>query len=298
MTNTAYRYRKYKREGQQKRRRKIFTSCLYFFMITLAIGLILLLVVSAYLFFPQRTNILLLGLDYTDPWNYVGRTDTIILTTFLIPDGYIGIFSVPRDLWVYIPDIGENRINTAHFFAEINKPGSGPYSTINTIENNFGIDVHYYLRIRFQGFRDIVDAMGGLDIELDRPMAGYEAGIHHLTGRKALAFARNRTGSDDFFRMERGQLLLKSIYKQLLHPNMWPKIPSVISAFSNAVDTNIPAWLWPRIGFNLLRTGIDGIDNKTLSRELTTPYITESGANILLPRWEVINPILFEMFGQ
>jgi len=298
MTNTAYRYRKYKRESQQKRRRRLWAGCLYFLMITLAIGLILILVVSAYLFFPQRTNILLLGLDYTDSWNDVGRTDTIIMTTFDIPDGYIGLFSIPRDLWVLIPDDGENRINTAHFFAEINQPGSGPDATVSTIENNFGVDMDYFIRIKFQGFRDVVDAMGGLDIELDRPMAGYEAGNYHLTGRKALAFARNRTGSDDFFRMERGQLVLKSIYKQLLHPSKWLKIPGVVSAFSNSIDTNIPAWLWPRLGFTLLRTGIEGIDNRTLSRDLTTPYITENGANILLPRWELINPVLFDIFGQ
>jgi LCP family protein required for cell wall assembly len=194
--------------------------------------------------------------------------------------------------------VGTNRINTAHFFAEILQAGSGPSATMDTVEQNFGVDVDYYLRIRFQGFRDVVNAMGGLDIELERPMAGYDSGKHHLTGNKALAFARNRLGSDDFFRMERGQLVMKALYKQMLNPLKWIRIPGALVAFTNAVDTDIPAWLWPRIGFALLKTGVDGIDNRAITHEMVTPYITDNGANVLLPRWEFINLILIDIFEQ
>lgn len=255
------------------------------------------LIISVYLFFPQRTNILLLGLDYTDPWNSVGRTDTIILSTFIMPDGYVGLISIPRDLWVSIPGIGENRINTAHYFSEASQPGTGINAAIDTIQNNFDVDIDYYIRIRFQGFKDVIDAMGGLDIQLAEPMAGYSAGDHHLTGNKALAFARHRQDSDDFFRMERGQLLLKAMYEQMLSPVKWIRIPGILMAFSNAVDTNIPAWLWPRLIFTILHGGIEGIDNRSILREMTTPYITDSGADILLPRWELINPLFYEIFG-
>ena len=264
-------------------------------MTTILIGFAL--IISAYLFFPQRTNILLLGLDYTDPWNDIGRTDTMILSTFIMPDGYVGLLSIPRDLWVSIPGIGGNRINTAHYFAESQQAGFGPIKAIETVEENFQVDIDHYVRIRFEGFKEIVNAMGGLDIYLPEPMAGYPAGEHHLTGNKALAFTRHRLGSDDFFRMARGQLVLRAIYQQMLQPANWTKIPTFIKAFSTAVDSNVPFWLWPRLIFNLWYTGIDGIDNKIITREMTAPYITDSGADVLLPQWEMIYPLVNDMFG-
>jgi LCP family protein required for cell wall assembly len=296
--NYSNKKRRYSPRSRAARRRKRSIGCFSCLLPVLLVGLVILLFAAAYLFFPQRSNILLLGVDYTDPTNAVGRTDTIILSTFILPEGYVGMLSIPRDLWVTIPGVGNNRINTAHFFAEALQAGSGPIAAINTVEQNFGVDIDYFLRIRFQGFRDVVDAMGGLDLDLERPMAGYAAGEHHLTGRKALAFTRNRLGSDDFFRMERGQIVLKAMFKQMLNPIKWIRLPSVIVAFVESVDTNIPAYLWPRFGFSLLRVGVDGIDNRTITREMVTPFITDYGANILLPRWDLINPVLYEMFEQ
>jgi polyisoprenyl-teichoic acid--peptidoglycan teichoic acid transferase len=253
---------------------------------------------ALYFLSPGRTNILLLGIDYTDPGSSVGRSDTNILTTIIPSNPYVGMLSIPRDLWVNIPSIGQNRINTAHFFAEANQPGSGPQAAMQTIRENFGVNVDYYIRIKFEGFRDVFDAMGGVDITLDKSTAGYDIGSHHLTGKKALAFARNRTGSDDFFRMAQGQLIIKSAFKQMLSPLNWPRLPAVTLAMSRALDTNIPVILWPRLMATLLRVGPENIDNRVLSRELVTPFTTDQGANVLLPNWEAINPILLEIFGK
>ncbi len=191
-----------------------------------------------------------------------------------------------------IPGVGENRINTAHFFAESNQTGSGPKAVIQTIEQNFGIPIDYYLRIKFEGFREIVDALGGVNIVLSEPMAGYAAGRHHLTGRKALAFVRNRADLDDFFRMKHGQLMLKSLFLNLLNPLKWPRLPLVANAFINAVDTNVPVWIWPRLGLMLLTSGPDGIQMQTIEREMVTPYTTNQGASVLLPKWELIRMLI------
>ena len=129
-----------------------------------------------------------MGIDYVEPGSYAARTDTLMLSTFAPSKPYVSLLSIPRDLWVAIPGIGENRINTAHFYAESQDPGSGPQAVIQTIETDFGVPVNYYMRVRFEGFREIVEALGGVDIYLTEPMAGYAAGYHHLTGRKALAF--------------------------------------------------------------------------------------------------------------
>lgn len=246
---------------------------------------------------PGTTNILLLGIDYSDPGSWVARSDTIMLTTIAPRKSLVGILSIPRDLWVRIPGVGENRINTAHFYAESRQPGSGPQAVIDTIETNFGVQMDYYLRIRFEGFREIVDAMGGVDITLSEPTAGYDAGKHHLTGRKALAFVRDRADADDFFRMSHGQLMLKSIFLNLLSPLKWPRLPLVAEAFFSAVDTNIPLWTWPRIGLMLLYSGPNGIDYRIVDRKMITPYITDQGANVLLPNWDQINLLVEDLFG-
>jgi polyisoprenyl-teichoic acid--peptidoglycan teichoic acid transferase len=256
----------------------------------------LVVVGSLYFLSPIRSQFFLLGIDYAEAGSFTGRSDTIILTTIEPFRPYVGILSIPRDLWVTIPGIGENRINTAHFFAEANQAGSGPEAVSNTLLENFGVDINYYLRVRFDDFRKIVDAMGGLDIFLDKPTAGYPAGSHHLTGNKALAFARNRIGSDDFFRMERGQILIKAAIKQMTLPTNWVRIPSVIEAISQSIDSNIPLWMGPRIAFAILRTGVDRIDNQTITREMVTPFTTSQGANVLLPRWELIRPLVNKMF--
>ncbi len=247
---------------------------------------------------PFRTNLLLLGIDYTPIENAIGRSDTIMMATVLPLEPYIGTISIPRDLWVTIPGVGENRINTAHFFAEGQQAGRGPIAAMDTIQQNFGVKMDYFVRIRFDGFRSIVTALGGVEVVLDRPMAGYPVGKHYLTGRKALAFARSRLDSDDFFRMEQSQILIKSILRTLMIPSTWPRLPAVIFAASQNIDTNIPWWQWPRLGFALLRAGPEGIDSRKIDRNMVTPYTTDQGASVLLPDWSRINNEVAEVFGE
>jgi len=253
---------------------------------------------ALYLLFPWTTNLLLLGVDYSESWNYLGRSDTIILASVNPLKPTVAMLSIPRDLWVTIPGFGENRINTAHFFAEGQQVGAGPYKAIETIRHNFGVDVDYYLRVRFESVKDVVDAMGGVDIVLAEPIAGYTVGQHHLTGNKALAFARSRMGADDFFRMEQGQLLLKSALKQMISPQKLWRSPAVLVALLRSIDTDIPTWQWPRLALALLRAGPGGIDSRFIQREMVTPFTTDQGASVLLPDWGQINPVLTEMFGK
>jgi len=245
---------------------------------------------------PGRTNILLIGIDYADPWSSVARTDTIMLTSFMPLQRTVNLLSIPRDLWVKIPGVGENRINTAHFYAESQQPGSGPQAVIDTIEQNFDFKIDYYLRVRFEGFREIVDAMGGVDITLDKPMAGYSPGSYHLNGRKALAFVRDRADSDDFFRMSNGQFMVKSMLRNLLNPLKWLRLPFVVKAFFDSIDTNIPLTAWPRLLITVALSGPNRINNYMITREMTTPYITDQGANVLLPKWDLIRLLIQEIF--
>jgi len=166
------------------------------------------------------------------------------------------------------------------------------------VEQNFGVTVNYYARVRFDGFQKIVDAMGGVEVNLDEPTAGWSAGQHTLNSEQALAFARNRSGADDFYRMANGQLIIKAAFQQMLKPSSWSRVPAVYVALMQSLDTNLPVYLWPRLGLALLRAGPDGIDSRTLTRDHVIPWTTPGGANVLLPNWDAINPVLLGMFGE
>ncbi len=260
------------------------------------VGLLLLACLSAYLLFPAKTTLLLIGIDYIDDGTRVARSDTIMLAQVDPLPPRVSLLSIPRDLWVAIPGQGENRINTAHFYAESLQPGSGPVALRRTIDQNFGVDAPYYVRVQFRGFRDVVDAMGGVDIYLDEATAGYPPGQHHLTGRKALAFVRSRADSDDFQRMGQGQMMLRAMFQTMLNPLKWLRLPAIIRAGLNAIDTNLPAWHFPRIAMALLRLGPAGIDSHIVDRNMTTPFTTSEGAQVLLPDWGQIGDLTRRLF--
>jgi LCP family protein required for cell wall assembly len=260
------------------------------------LGVLALLIV--YYVVGGPTNIFLLGIDSREPESNLGRSDTNILITMRPAPPGIGMLSIPRDLWVPIPGYGENRINTAHFFAESDQPGSGPKAVMETVETNFNVPVDYYIRIRFAGLTAVVDALGGLEVDLPRPMSGYPEGRVQMNGEEALAFVRDRQGSDDFFRMERGQLFLQAGFRWALAPNHWPRIPAVIGKLPQFLDTDIPLWLWPRLGTVFLLVGPGEIDNRVITREMVQPFTTTGGAAVLAPDWSQINPLVQEMFGK
>lgn len=278
----------------QPKRRRSGCGCFFWGLILPILALFI-----GFLLFPYRTNVLILGVDRSPDGTYVGRTDTIMLLSVNPLKPEVNLLSIPRDLWVTIPFYGENRINTAHFFAEANQAGTGPDSAMQTIRSNFGVTVNYYVRFNFEGFKDIINAMGGITIEIPQPMSGYDPGVYTLDGDQALAFVRDRQSSDDFFRMQRGQMMIQASVKQMLNPISWPRIPLVITTSLQALNTNLPFFEIPRLGVAMVRAIIsDSINSQTITREMVYPTITADGANILLPNWEMINPLLMEMFGE
>lgn len=256
----------------------------------------MLLFIATYIIAPGRTNLLLLGIDYAEPGSYASRTDTIIMTTFTLQKPMVSLLSIPRDLWVNIPGVGENRINTAHFYAESQQAGTGPAAVEKTIKTNFDVEMDYFLRVRFEGFQDMVDAIGGVDMVLDQPTAGYPAGKVHLTGHKALAFVRDRASSDDFSRMSNGQLMLRALFMNMINPAKWRYLPSAAQVFIKNIDTNLPVWMIPRLVLMLILSGPNNIDFHVLPREMVTPFTTNQGASVLLPNWDLIRPLIKQIF--
>lgn len=262
------------------------------------LGFFICLVLAAPILIPIRTNILLLGIDRTPQGSVAGRSDTLILMSVQPTKGEIAMLSIPRDLWVTIPGVGENRINAAHLYAENDQPGTGPMAALETVQQNFGVDVDYYARIQFEGLRAFADSLGGIPLELDSTMGKFPPGEYLLDGENALAFVRDRSGGDDFFRMGHAQVFLRAALNHVLDPRTWPRLPAAFLATQEFVNSNVPIWQMPRLLVAFARTGIEGIDMRSIDRTMVTGTTTAEGAQVLLPDWSAINPILLELFDQ
>jgi LCP family protein required for cell wall assembly len=257
-----------------------------------------------------RTNVLILGLDRRPGEGYVVRSDTIVLTTVYPPDARIGLLSIPRDLYVDIPNQGPDRINTAHFWGENDAEGNGPRLAMQTVALNFGVAVDHYVRVDFAGFRAVVDAVGGIDVDVEMaivddayPTADYgtmrieiPAGPQRMDGETALRYARTRHGSSDFDRAQRQQKVLVALAHRLLEPEVWPRLPAFYLAVMNNVDTDLTGKDLVLMAPTLYRAGPDGIEHHVVDHEMTQPWTTPSGGAVLLPRWEAIHPLVQKLF--
>ena len=230
-------------------------------------------------------NIMLLGTDRRED-DYAWRTDAIIVAALRPGAGYVALFSIPRDLWVDIPDYGSQRINVVDFLGEHRYgPGGGPALLAATLEANLGIAVHGYARIHLYGLEDIIDALGGVtvDVERDFPAIGVEAGLQTMDGETALWYARDRSRSDDLDRTRRQQQILLAIAQTALQPTSLPRLPAFVSAIHSAVETDLtPAQLLAlfRLGQEV---GVSGLRTRTLDRTMLQDWVTPDGAMVLLP---------------
>jgi LCP family protein required for cell wall assembly len=261
----------------------------------------------------ERVNILLLGIDQR-PDEFISRTDTMILVTIDPSSRTGGILSIPRDLWVTIPGYSENRVNMAHYLGEKNDyPGGGPALAMKTVQYNLGVPVHFYVRVDFDGFRRIVDTLGGIEIDvpqtIDDPKYpdesyGYdpfyvEAGPQHMDGNMALKYARTRaTGGSDFDRARRQQLVLMSILDKAIAVGVVPKIPELWATMADTVQTDLQ--LVDILELAKLGSGITSQDIQAhvIDHSMTVDYRTETGAQVLLPVREKIRPIVEDVFSS
>lgn len=158
------------------------------------------------------TNILLIGSDERE--NLVGsRSDAMILLSVNEKTKTVHLISIMRDIYVEIPGYDDNRINAAFAFG-------GPKLLMETVEKNFGMEVDRYVLVDFQAFEDLIDAVGGVDLELTKEEVQYirgldapEGGMVHLNGSQALSYCRNRSIGRDFGRTERQRKVLSAVIK-------------------------------------------------------------------------------------
>ncbi|MFW5992112.1 MAG: LCP family protein [Halanaerobiaceae bacterium] len=193
-------------------------------------------------FSTSRLNILIVG--YDSEIHGPSRADTIILTSIDLDTGQTGALFIPRDTRLEIPGYGKNRINAAHAFGGIEL-------VIQTLEQFLNVPVDYYMETDFDGFARIIDTMGGIKINIEKPLhyvdrAGdlyidLPAGERVLNGEEALQYVRYREETyGDIGRVRRQQKFIKSLMDKALSPEIIIKLPSIYKEVNNTVKTNIP----------------------------------------------------------
>ncbi len=176
-----------------------------------------------------RVNIALLGLDRRPNDSEGTRSDSMLIISVDQDNKTANLMSIPRDLWLKVPGHGQNRINTAYFFGDQERPGKGgPPLVKQTIAENLGIQIDYFAEIDFGGFRAVVDALGGITIDVKKPLVDNEyptedygikriyipAGIQKMDGQVALEYARSRHADSDLGRNQRQQEVLLAVREQ------------------------------------------------------------------------------------
>jgi len=188
----------------------------------------------------NKVNILVLGVD--ERANDAGRSDTMLAFFIDTNTGQFSLMSVPKDTRVKIPGHEWDKMN--HAYAE------GKYKlAMKSAEELMGIPFDYYVVINFDGFCKVIDAIGGIDVEVEKRMVyqdpadnlyiDIQPGMQHMDGKTALQYARYRDGEDDIGRIDRQQKLIKAVLKQVTSPDIIVKIPAIIQEVASAIKSDI-----------------------------------------------------------
>ena len=223
-------YRSGRVRGERGKRRGIRYG-----RILLIAVLLFLLVALLYLLVPIGSQrVVLLGSDARA--DEVSRSDTI-----LIARSTGGMLSMPRDTLVKIPGVGEDKLNSAYAYG-------GPDLTVETLDNLTGVPIDDYAVIKFTGVEDVVNALGGVTIDVRQEIKlGIEGrkftiqpGKQELNGGQALAYVRYRGGPQaDIGRIGRQQRFISALAKEAISPLNWPRLPATINAAWSNIETNM-----------------------------------------------------------
>jgi LCP family protein required for cell wall assembly len=267
----------------------------------------------------SRVTILVMGLDYRD-WESgadIPRTDTMILFSIDPLTKTAAMMSIPRDLWVTIPGMENNKINTAYRWGELYQlPGGGPGVAMKTVEGVLGVPVQYYALLDFNSFVRFIDEMGGLDMHIREEIIvdpigpgntrKLEVGVQALDGATTLAYARNRKDGDgDFSRSDRQQEVIMAIREQVLTFNMLPmlvsKAPALYQELQSGIRTNLTldqviklAWLGFQVEDGNIKRGVFDPHKHVQYANVST---NEGNQAVLIPVYDQIRLLRDEVFA-
>jgi LCP family protein required for cell wall assembly len=260
----------------------------------------------------QPLTLLILGVDRRADESGPSRSDSMILAGMNRETNQAALLSIPRDLWVAIPGVGEQRINTALVFGDDpTDPGAGPRLAVETVQRSLNLAVDRYLVLDFATFERLVDTLDGVEVDVPSPITDseyptpdygittihFDPGLQVLDGQQALVYVRTRHSDGDFNRSQRQQQVIRSMAQRLVEPANWPRLPQLYTVLQEGVQTNLSPNDWPAVLQMVQAIAAGNVTTGTLDGDLTTPWITSGGAWVLLPNWPAIDGLLGRLFG-
>ena len=266
----------------------------------------------------ERINVLVLGLDRRPQEGEVpSRTDTIFIVTIDPKTDSAGILGIPRDGLVDIPLIDggtySERINTVYVQGEDQDyPGGGIGLMKEVIYNNFNIKIDHHVLVDFEGFEEVVDALGGIDVDVpdyvydpyyswtelpgDYDPQEFETGRQHMDGRTALAYSRIRFSSDDLDRIQRQQRVIFAAIEKGKDLNVLKRADDLWSEYNDSIETDISDVKVP--GYALLADQVkDNIHAVSLG-PATVPYTGPQGQAFQVFDWDLTAELVESLFSD
>ncbi len=247
-----------------------------------------------------QINILLLGSDIR-PDDGGFRTDVIMWVSLNPADEYVSIISFPRDLFVSIPGWGSNRINTAFQYG-------GFELLADTFEVNFGIRPDYYVMVDFNGFKTVINDLGGIDVYAAYNLSdtcatwinasGYCSagpGLVHMNGEVALWYARSRYSTSDIDRARRAQEVGEAIFNRMVSLDALVRAPELYNSYVKYVQTDIGlSEIVSLLPFASKINENGDIRNYVVNYNYAYDWTTTAGAQVLVPDYNAIESLLIE----
>ena len=262
----------------------------------------------------DRVNILILGVDQRQDERAIGlptRSDTMMVASIDPVQKTAAVISFPRDLWVTIPGFGEERINAAYRNGELRKvEGGGAAVAAQTVERNFGVRAPYFITVDFNGFQDIVNTVGGVVIDVQRPLKDdayptddyntervfFLPGPQLMNGSTALKYARTRHSDSDFARMARQQEIIMSLRDRALRLNMISQFPALIDQGLRTVQTNLSPTEILSLAKLVGQLDKEALSSLVVDRDLVTSFTGYDGAALLAPNRTAIQRAIQQLF--
>ena len=235
-------------------------------------------------------DVLVLGVDKSAGPEGAGssRSDTMMLVRVTPATGEIRLLSVPRDLYVEIEPGVHNKINSAYAYGGVDQARS-------VMEGLTGVTVDNYVIVDFEGFKEVIDTMGGVKVDVGHDVFPEKwhmgEGVQRLGGRKALFYARYRgTPRADLDRIDHQQKLLGALRRQAFRWNTVTKMPAILKTTNENVDTDLGIWQAVPLARALILHGREG--DLSSSELRGDPSTLDDGTQVLVPKYKVNEAIL------
>jgi LCP family protein required for cell wall assembly len=262
---------------------------------------------------PGVFHIILLGTDRRPPDNG-WRTDTMILISVDPDQGIVSMVSIPRDLYVAIPGHGKTRLNLADNFGEADGyPGGGPALLKKMLEENLGLTFDRYVRIDFQGFTEMIDLLGGIDVDVACPtelwvpnmkapgeyllLRRLPAEMTHMDGELALIYCRCRTHTPVFDRDRRQREVLLAIRSRVLElglPGLLTRLFPLLDSMRDHVQTDLEPGEMVYLAHLIADLPLSGISQRVIDLTVAPEWVTNDGAWVMRPDRALVKELMAE----